>query len=126
MLHEFCISNFLRSSKQYFIWLMKFHFLACLICNPKKYVSSRSRDISSSPCIKLANSWQRDLLVEPTIISSTYTWAKRICFNLRLINKVVFTLPRLNPCLIKNQLWRSYQTLGAYLRPYMALLSLKT
>lgn len=109
MPRKFFISNFLRSSKQYFVWLMKVPSSVCLICNPKKYVRSPIGDISNFPCIKLANAWQRDSSVEPKIISSTYVWTKIICFVLRLINEVMSTLPRINPYLIKNILKHSYQ-----------------
>ena len=70
--------NLLRRSLIYFVWLMKVPFFSCL--SPRKKLSSPIMLISNSLCVHLENSSQRETLVAPKIISSTYIWTKSISF----------------------------------------------
>jgi hypothetical protein len=84
------------------------------------------KSISNSSCINLENSLQRDALVEPNIISSTYICTTRMSFSRVLLKSVVSIWPLLKSFLIRKLLSLSYQALGACYKPYSDFLSLKT
>src|ERR1700732_204993 len=65
------MSKCLSSSLTYFDWDMKFPPSNCSICNPRKNLSSPIILISNSCCIRVDNSLQREVLVDPKIMSST-------------------------------------------------------
>jgi len=64
--------------------------------------------------------------VDPKIISSTYICTMSKSSFLVLVNKVVSIFPLVNHFSKRNPLSLSYHALGAYFKPYKALVNLKT
>lgn len=67
----FLSPNFFISSFMYLVWLMKVTLVDCLICSPKKKVSSPIKFILNSSFRRLAKFSQRLALKLPKIMSST-------------------------------------------------------
>lgn len=67
----FLVLNFSSSSFMYLVWLMKVTLVDCLICSPKKKVSSPIKFILNSSFRRLAKFSQRLALKLPKIMSST-------------------------------------------------------
>jgi hypothetical protein len=107
--------NFFTMSRVYFVWLIKVPSLACLIWNPKKNVRTVIMDNSNLSVIILLNSSQKDLLVEPNIVSSTYIWHTNKSLPIFLVKRVESALPILKPFSIRKSLRHSYHALDAYL-----------
>ncbi|KAJ0482035.1 hypothetical protein HanIR_Chr13g0649421 [Helianthus annuus] len=71
----------------------------------------------------LSNSLHNSSFVDPKIISSTYICTIKRCPATSLVNRVLSTVPLVNP--LVSRCWESvsYQALGAWCNPYNALSS---
>ena len=100
----------------YFAWLMKVPSFSCLIWSPRKKLSSPIMLISNSLCIHLENYSQRETLVAPKIISSTYIWTKSMSFSLVVMKRVI-NFPHFKTLFQNKLLNISYHALGACFKP---------
>ena len=120
------IPNLFSRSLTYLLWLMKMSSFVCLICNPIKKFNFSIMLILNSSCLYFAKSLQRDSLVAPNIISSTYICTIKIFLPFLFIKRMVSILPMLKSFLMRKDFNLSYQALRASFKPYKAFLRFKT
>jgi len=71
------------------------------------------------------DSIQRDLLLTPNIISSTYIYTSKRSLPFLFVKRVVLSLSMLKSFSMRKVFNLSYQALSACFKPYKAFLSLK-
>jgi len=112
------IPDLFSRSLMYLSWLINMLSFVYLIYNPRKKFNSLIILILNSSYMHFANSLQRDTLVTPNILSSTYICTINMSLPFLFMKRVVSILPMLKPFSIRKVFNLSYHAFGACFKPY--------